>query len=91
MGANSAGIYGAQLLRSDDKPLYKRGFSVAIGIIAFGLSLAVIRYIDDRRRRVRNQSQLQSNAIVDDQSSEEEARGEKHEKAEPTVKERVGI
>ncbi|RMZ87742.1 hypothetical protein DV736_g5033, partial [Chaetothyriales sp. CBS 134916] len=53
MGANCAGIYGAQLLRSDDKPLYRRGFSVAIAILAFGLVLAIFRYIDDRIRRVR--------------------------------------
>jgi hypothetical protein len=89
MGANSAGIYGAQLLRSDDKPLYKRGFSVAIGILGFGLILAVIRYVDDIRRRVRNKTQLQQARLSDDQSSEEGA--VRDEKTEPTVKKRVGV
>src|ERR1700761_7076798 len=48
MGANMAGIYGAQIFRSDDKPRYRRAFSVNIGVLAFGLALAVGRYIDDR-------------------------------------------
>jgi hypothetical protein len=51
MGANSAGIYGAQLFRQDDRPRYRRGFTVNIAILTFGLSLATIRYIDDVRRR----------------------------------------
>lgn len=53
MGANIAGIYGAQLFRQDDRPRYRRGFAINIAIVAFGLGLAVIRYIDDRRRKVR--------------------------------------
>lgn len=51
MGANTAGIYGAQLFRSDDSPLYRRAFSINIAILAFGLVLAVVRYVDDVRRR----------------------------------------
>lgn len=58
MGANIAGIYGAQIFREDDKPRYRRGFSIDIAIIAFGLSLAVLRYLDDLRRRRRNGGQL---------------------------------
>ncbi|WOO78341.1 putative transporter [Vanrija pseudolonga] len=53
MGANTAGIYGAQIFRSDDKPKYRRGFSINIAILAFGLLLAIIRYIDDRRLKKR--------------------------------------
>lgn len=53
MGANIAGIYGAQILRSEDKPKYRRGFTVAIGVLAAGVVLAIIRYIDDRIRRIR--------------------------------------
>ena len=53
MGANCAGIYGAQLFRQDDRPRYRRGFTVNICILALGLGLAVIRYIDDRVRKVR--------------------------------------
>lgn len=53
MGANTAGIYGAQIFRRDDRPIYRRGFTVAISVLSFGLLLAIIRYIDDRIRRKR--------------------------------------
>ncbi|KAF5137494.1 hypothetical protein E5D57_001272 [Metarhizium anisopliae] len=56
MNANIAGIYGAQIFRSDDKPLYQRGFTVAIAVLSVGLVLAVSRWADDflhRRRKVR--------------------------------------
>lgn len=60
MGANTAGIYGAQIFRSDDKPKYRRGFSIGIGVLAVGLALATIRYVDDklRRRRAARKSAL---------------------------------
>lgn len=48
MGANIAGIYGAQIFREDDKPRYRRAFAIACGVLAFGLLIAIIRYIDDR-------------------------------------------
>ena len=51
MGANIAGIYGAQIFRADDRPLYRRGFSVAIAVLSVGLVLAIVRYIDDFIRR----------------------------------------
>lgn len=51
MGANTAGIYGAQIFRSDDKPKYRRGFSIAIAILAFGLFLAILRYLDSLRQK----------------------------------------
>ncbi|KAM3563615.1 hypothetical protein MY1884_001196 [Beauveria asiatica] len=50
MNANIAGIYGAQIFRSDDKPLYRRGFSVAIAILSFGFVLSVTRWLDERLR-----------------------------------------
>ncbi|TQV98684.1 MFS transporter [Cordyceps javanica] len=50
MNANIAGIYGAQIFRSDDKPLYRRGFSVAIAILSFGFVLSVARWVDERIR-----------------------------------------
>jgi hypothetical protein len=55
MNANIAGIYGAQIFRADDKPLYRRGFSVAIAVLSVGLSLAIGRWLDGflgRRRRL---------------------------------------
>ncbi|KAH8195828.1 hypothetical protein TruAng_009998 [Truncatella angustata] len=57
MGANVAGIYGAQIFRSDDRPLYSRGFSIAISVLCVGLILAIIRWIDDTVRRRRNARQ----------------------------------
>lgn len=54
MGANIAGIYGAQIFRQDDRPRYRRAFSVNCAVLAFGLSLAIIRYIDDIRVRRRS-------------------------------------
>lgn len=57
MNANIAGIYGAQIFRQDDKPLYRRGFSVAIAVLSFGLVLSLIRLGDDilhRRRKMRS-------------------------------------
>ena len=51
MGGNIAGIYGAQIFRQDDRPLYQRGFAVNISILVVGLLLAVTRFIDDLLRR----------------------------------------
>ena len=56
MGANIAGIYGAQIFREDDNPLYRRGFSVACAVLALGIALAIFRFLDDFRRRRRNAS-----------------------------------
>ena len=55
MSANIGAIYGAQLFQSDDKPLYRRGFSVNIGLLAFGLLLVTLRQVDQvlRTRRKR--------------------------------------
>lgn len=58
MGANIAGIYGAQIFRQDDRPRYRRAFSIACAILAFGLALAIIRFLDDLRRRRRNSRKL---------------------------------
>lgn len=43
MGANFAGIYGAQIFRQDDRPLYRRGFAVACAVLALGVVLAIWR------------------------------------------------
>ena len=53
MGANIAGIYGAQIFREDDKPRYRRAFSIACAVLAFGIALAIFRFLDDFRRRRR--------------------------------------
>lgn len=41
MAANMAGIYAAQLFRSDDKPRYHRALTVDIAILAASLIAAV--------------------------------------------------
>lgn len=77
MGANIAGIYGAQIFRSDDKPRYRRGFSINIGVLTFGLVIAVVRFIDDRIRRRRKARQIEleaesdRNSITQDQKTTE--------------------
>ncbi|KAK0624536.1 major facilitator superfamily domain-containing protein [Bombardia bombarda] len=60
MGANIAGIYGAQIFQADDKPLYRRGFSVNIAVLSVAVCLAIGRFIDDwfRRRKSRNAAAL---------------------------------
>ncbi|KAK4118084.1 MFS general substrate transporter [Parathielavia appendiculata] len=65
MGGNIAGIYGAQIFRQDDRPLYQRGFAVNISILVAGLLLAVVRFVDDRLRR-RKATQLESQAAESD-------------------------
>lgn len=74
MGANIAGIYGAQIFRQDDSPLYRRGFGINIAVLAVGLALAIVRYIDDtiRRRRSRNQAILQAESASDEGQTKED-------------------
>lgn len=60
MGANIAGIYGAQIFRSDDKPKYRRGFTIGICVLASGIVLAIIRYLDTVIRRKRTAGRLEA-------------------------------
>jgi hypothetical protein len=57
MAANTAGIYGAQIFRQDDKPKYRRGFSINLAVLSVGLSLAILRFFDEliHKRRARRQ------------------------------------
>ncbi|EWC48499.1 hypothetical protein DRE_07733 [Drechslerella stenobrocha 248] len=57
MGANIAGIYGAQIFRADDKPKYRRAFATGASILAVAILLSAVRYVDDliRRRRAERQ------------------------------------
>lgn len=64
MNANIAGIYGAQIFRADDNPLYRRGFSVALAVLSVGLVLAIVRFIDTLVKRRRRRE-----AIVGDPSA----------------------
>lgn len=42
MAANCAGIIGAQLFRSDDRPYYDRGWSIITGLMSFTLALVIL-------------------------------------------------
>lgn len=65
MGANIAGIYGAQIFRSEDKPLYIRGFTINLAILSVAIVLAIVRLVDDHIRRRKNKS-----SELDDASSD---------------------
>lgn len=56
MGANIAGIYGAQIFRSDDRPKYRRGFTTNCAILTTALVLAITRLIDDMIRKRKRKS-----------------------------------
>lgn len=70
MGANIAGIYGAQIFRSEDKPRYRRAFGICIGVLTLGLTLAVIRYIDERFRHRRNLNRTKSGSSSGESKSD---------------------
>ena len=60
MGANIAGIYGAQIFRRDDRPKYRRGFSIACAVLAVGVGLAILRFVDEQIRKRRNKNKALS-------------------------------
>lgn len=70
MGANTAGIYGAQILRADDRPLYRRGFSINIAILFVAISLAAVRFIDDLRTRQKQRALNKLDSETSSQSGE---------------------
>ncbi|KAJ4376418.1 hypothetical protein N0V83_001701 [Neocucurbitaria cava] len=65
MGANIAGIYGAQIFRNDDRPRYRRAFAVACAVLAVGLLLAIFRFVEDRLRRRRKAQNLEDSSSED--------------------------
>lgn len=75
MGANIAGIYGAQIFRADDKPMYRRGFSINIAVLTVGAFLAVVRYVDDIWRRRKIAKQVQDDFSDQTSQDEEKRRG----------------
>lgn len=72
MGANIAGIYGAQLYREDDEPRFRRAFSICIAVLSLGTLLAAIRKIDEILTRRRNGSAVQSESSPEDTEVYEE-------------------
>ena len=72
MGANIAGIYGAQIFRQDDRPRYRRGFAINIAVLAVGLAMAILRFVDDLKRRRRTAKQVQTEPASGDVWQDEE-------------------
>lgn len=70
MGANIAGIYGAQIFRADDRPRYRRGFSIGIAVLALGVSLAVLRFLDDVIRRKGKGNEIEETRSENEEGSE---------------------
>lgn len=75
MAGNIAGIYGAQIFREEDNPLYRRGFNIGIGILATSCCLAIVRYIDSKFliRRQKREKAANQETIEDETSSGREA------------------
>ena len=71
MGANIAGIYGAQIFRQDDRPRYRRAFSIACAVLAFGLILAIVRWGYDILTRRRNGGRRRSVGNVGSDSEQD--------------------
>jgi hypothetical protein len=69
MGANIAGIYGAQIFRRDDRPHYRRAFAVACAVLAFGLVVAVGRYVSDKVRGRKKARQVDDGSSSDGEVS----------------------
>lgn len=75
MAGNIAGIYGAQIFREDDNPLYRRGFNIGIAILATSCFLAIIRYIDSKvviRRQNRGEAANHETVGAADSSAQED-------------------
>ncbi|KAG7293701.1 hypothetical protein NEMBOFW57_003758 [Staphylotrichum longicolle] len=70
MGANIAGIYGAQIFRQEDRPFYRTGFTINCAVLSVGLSFAIVRYIDDVIRRRRNRNQLEAAESTSDDGAQ---------------------
>lgn len=68
-GANLAGVYGAQLYRSDDRPRYKRAFAVSLAVIAAGLTFAIVRLVDEKL--VRGRKRREEDSTSDESSAHE--------------------
>lgn len=60
MSANAAGIYGHQLFRSDDKPLYHRGLALNAALVGITLVTALglacyFRWTSSKKRQARQE------------------------------------
>jgi hypothetical protein len=84
MFANIAGIAGAQIFRSDDAPKYRRGFSINIAILAVGLALAAVRFVDDKFWRREKVAQIQEQLARENESTGDE-KSDGHRDVNPTL------
>lgn len=68
MAANCAGIVGGQLFRSDDKPYYHRGWSIAVAFMVFSFAVVALLLVlyALANRRIRKQAGVdERNARID--------------------------
>ena len=77
MGANIAGIYGAQILRSDDSPLYRRGFTINCALLSLAIVICVVRFVDDRIHRKKNPQLGGGDTAEQGSNSDDGSAGEK--------------
>lgn len=52
MAINASLIAGAQIFRSDDRPLYHRGWTIIVGVLSFGVTsvlLLLLLYLNSNR------------------------------------------
>lgn len=70
MAANAAGIYGAQLFRSDDRPRYHRALSIDVAIIAIALAAAVFLAFYYWRRKQNGKLNEDNKHIIENDNHE---------------------
>ncbi|CAK7219942.1 hypothetical protein SEUCBS140593_004065 [Sporothrix eucalyptigena] len=68
MAANCAGIVGGQLFRSDDKPYYHRGWTIAVAFMAFSVAVVLVLLVlyALANKRIKKEAGIEAdNATVD--------------------------
>lgn len=71
MAANAAGIYAAQLFRSDDKPRYHRALSIDVAILVLSLVSAVSLALYYRYKTKKEAREEDARAIISPASSDD--------------------
>jgi hypothetical protein len=71
MAANMAGIYAAQLFRSDDKPRYHRALTIDVVILAVSLITAVSLALYYRYKNKKDAQNEEARGIISPPLSED--------------------
>ncbi|KAK0656875.1 alternative sulfate transporter [Cercophora newfieldiana] len=48
MSANTAGIVGSQIFQQEDRPLYRNGWTIIIGLVSFSLLMSIVANVQYR-------------------------------------------